>query len=185
MYHYTHVSPAHDFTIKDRRGNPHTHHAEEEIYEVYPILSDVHSWLFGDFGPMYANWFDGALCPFASGVRNRNIHCTAGLRKHCSGLGLDYRNFTGHLDEDLRNRLIGKVTCGEWFHRLADAYWNVDLSQYHDWPDDPTPVAVDILRKIYRESGWFTWRREEKKRETVSWSSWQSPLEKWKTKMRQ
>jgi len=154
-HHYISV-PAHDIITKDRFGKFHTTHFPEHRVLIAPTLSQVHDWLW-DY-PFNYSWRDGLLCPFASSGDRQNTTCSHGLRTRCLGTLI-----TEHLinvELPYERKQIGKVSCYRWSHRLIDAYWNIPITDLLSLPDDAYLCATIILRRVYRDSGWFEWHRE-------------------------
>lgn len=175
-----HTMPEHDVVINDRWGNPTVHHFEAYEYTYAPTLAKVHKWLSGDWGPFYLSWKDGELCPFNPQVGSKNMRCVDGSRgvNRCPGIGLLIRpQDVNHLDANTQRRIVGRVICYEWCHRLNNAYWDIPQDELLAMPDDPRQTAILIMRRVFRESGWFAWRRELKARQHKRKWDWLKPLE--------
>lgn len=160
--------PEKRITIRDKWGNPKEVILPAEDFTYAPTLGKIHSWLFGDWGPLYISWKHGWLCPWSSRVHLANMTCSAGMRKHCPGIGLLIRNdHISHLTESCQRRLQSRVVCYEWCHRLSRVYWDLITERRDEiltLPDDTTIVSMWILKRVYKTSGWYKWRYEKERR---------------------
>ena len=151
----------------------------ESEHTYAPTLSTVHKWLYSHWGPFYVSWRLGRLCPFHASVRMKNMTCCHGnIRQlRCQGLPLEERHVR-HLPIPMQHRLVGRVICYRWAHVLSDAYWEIDTEWLvENLPDDPQLVAFHIMRRVFRETGWFRWARELAARKSKRWGEWLSPFE--------
>lgn len=177
MKHYKEHVPARDITIHDRWGRASTYRAEAYEATVAPTLVKVHRWLHHDWGPLYLSWLDGALCPFDPQVGRKNMRCVAGRREACPGQGLLIRQRdVTHMDAATQARTLGRVICYSWCHRLNNAYWAMPQDELLAMPDDPGETAALILRRVYKDAGWATWRREQRRRRVARKRDWLQPL---------
>lgn len=144
-----------------------------EIQHTYaPTLATVTDWLFSEWGPFHISWRDGELCPFHPGVGRQNFTCSNGLRLSARcGLVITQQDVR-HLSGKLRSRLVSRVACWEWEHRLIDAYWDIPDSDLLVLPDSPSYVAFMVLRYVYRVTGWARWIREKRARKGKLRSLW-------------
>lgn len=142
-----------------------------------PTLATVHKWIYGDWGPFHISWKVGRLCPFNPEVGRKNMTCCQGNvdRMRCVGLIVEERHV-----EHLQNadRLVGRVVCYEWNYLLSRAYWDLDSMEMVDTlPDDPQLVAFHIMRRVFRETRWFDWIQEQKRRQSTK-RNWLRPLKR-------
>jgi hypothetical protein len=125
-----------------------------------PTLVRVHKWLFDEGGPFYWSWFDGALCAFAPQVGTKNITCSEGRRRYSCSLTGDN----------------GRIICYPWCHEIAMAYWSISRDELLQFPDNPQLVAFSIMRRVFRKTGWFDWKRELHNRQTKPNHIWLQPI---------
>ena len=156
--------------IKGHRGK-YTITFPECEHTYAPTLAEVYNWLHGDYGPFHVCWKHGELCPFAESVGHQNTTCSNGLRKRCNGLLIEDLH-TRFMPPKEQRKLIGRVICYKWCHILNEAYWKIPQDELLGLPDDPGYVAMIIMRRVFRETGWWDWMREKKRRKDKGRRDW-------------